>query len=82
MNEQIQSQSEFWVVIKIREQSMHTPSICVITFSFYIIANNVTELAREGALRELLWADELVLHSETIQGLMNKLKMESFRSKC
>ena len=32
----------------------------------------VTELAREGVLSEWLYADGLVLMSETIEGLRNK----------
>ena len=34
--------------------------------------NVATEFAREGALSELLYADDLVLMSETIKGLRNK----------
>ena len=43
----------------------------------------VTESSREGALSELLHADDLVLMSETIEGLENKfLKWkEAFESK-
>ena len=33
----------------------------------------VTEFAREGALSELLYADDLVQISETIDGLRNNL---------
>ena len=36
---------------------------CIILFMFYI---------REGALCELLYADDLVLMSETIEGVKNK----------
>ena len=42
----------------------------------------VTELAREGALSELLYADDLVLMSGTIEGLRNKfIKLIAFESK-
>ena len=33
----------------------------------------VTELAREGVLCELLYADDLVMMSETMDGLVNRL---------
>ena len=47
------------------------------------VVDVVTEFAREGALSEILHADNLVLMIETINGLRNKfLKwMESFESK-
>ena len=45
--------------------------------------NVVTEIAREGVIGELLYADDLVLMSETIEGLWDKyLKWkEAFESK-
>ena len=48
-----------------------------------MVVDVVTEFAREGALGELLCADNLVLMSETIEGLRNKfLKWkEPFESK-
>ena len=48
-----------------------------------VLVVDVTEFAREGALSELLYADELVLMGETIRGLRNKfLKWkEAFESK-
>ena len=44
----------------------------------------ITALAREGVLSELLYADDLVLVSESIKALRNKfLKWkEAFESKC
>ena len=44
----------------------------------------VTELTRVGVLGELLFADDAVLMSETIEGLRNKLikLKEAFESKC
>ena len=36
-----------------------------------VVVGVVTELAREGALSELLYADDLVLMSATIKGLRN-----------
>ena len=36
---------------------------------FAVVVDVVTELAREGVLSELLYADDLVLMSETIDGL-------------
>ena len=39
---------------------------------FAVVVDAVTEFAREGALSELVYADNLVLMSETIEGLRNK----------
>ena len=36
-----------------------------------VVVDVVTEFAREGALSELLYADDLVLMNETIEGLRN-----------
>ena len=41
-------------------------------FLFAVVVDVFTEFAREAALRELLYADDLVLMSETIKGLRNK----------
>ena len=46
---------------------------CVLSpFLFAMVVGDVTEFAREGVLSELLYADDLVLMSETIVGLRNK----------
>ena len=47
-----------------------------------MVVDVVTELARDGALSELLYADNLVLMSDTIEELRNKfLKwMEALRA--
>ena len=45
--------------------------MCAVTF-FVVVVDVVTELARECVLSELLFADDLVLMSETIEGLRNK----------
>ena len=49
-----------------------------------MVVDVVTEFAREGALSELLYADDLIVMSETIEGLKNKfLKWkESFEGMC
>ena len=48
-----------------------------------VVVDVITEVAREGALCEILYADDLVLMSETVEGLMDKfLKWkEAFESK-
>ena len=46
-----------------------TNDLCCHLFFFAVIVDVVTEFAREGALSELLHADDLVLISETIEGL-------------
>ena len=37
-------------------------------FLFAVVVDVITEFAREGAPRELMYADDLVLMSETIEG--------------
>ena len=39
---------------------------------FALVVDVVTEFAREGVLSELLYADDLVLMSEMMEGLRNK----------
>ena len=39
---------------------------------------DVTELTREVVLSELLYGDDLVLKTETINGMQNKSKKEAF----
>ena len=47
--------------------------VCVLSpFLFALVVDVVTEFAREGAISELLYADDLVLMSETIEGLKDK----------
>ena len=41
-------------------------------FLFTLVVDVVTVFAREGALSELLYADDLVLMSETIEGFLDK----------
>ena len=50
---------------------MHQGSV-LSSFIFAVVVDVVTEFAREGALSELLYVDDVVLMSETIEGLRNK----------
>ena len=50
---------------------MHQRSV-LSPFLSAVVTDVVIEFAREGAPSELLYADELVLMSETIKGLRNK----------
>ena len=61
---------------------MHQLSV-LSPFHSALMVNVVTEFAREGALSELLYADDIFLISETIQGLKdNFLKWrEAFEGK-
>ena len=61
---------------------MHQGSVLT-PFLFVLVVLVVTKFAREGALSQLLYADDLALMSETIEGLRNKfLKWkEVFKSK-
>ena len=57
---------EFEVEVEMHQGSVLSP------FLFAVVVDVVTEFASEGALSELLYADDLVLISETIEGLRNK----------
>ena len=50
---------------------MHQGSV-LSPFLFAVVGDVVTEFAIEGALSELVYADDLSLISETIEGLRNK----------
>ena len=50
---------------------MHQGSV-LSTFLLAVVVDVVTEFSRDGALRELLYADGIVLMSQTIEGLRNK----------
>ena len=52
-------------------------------FLFAMVEDVVTKFAREGSLSELLYVDDLVLMSDTIEGLRNKFSKwkKSFESK-
>ena len=62
---------------------MHRGSV-LSPFLFAVVVYIITEFTREGALSELLYADDLVMMSETIEGLRNKFIKwkEIFESKC
>ena len=57
---------EFEVKVGMHQGSVLSP------FLFAVFVDVVTEFARRGALSELLYADDLVLMSETIEGLTNR----------
>ena len=46
--------------------------VSVLSPFLFVVVVDVTEFAREGALSELLYADDLLLMSEIIDGLRNK----------
>ena len=50
---------------------MHQGSV-LSPFCFALVVDVVTEFARDGALSELLLANDLVLMRETIEGLRDK----------
>ena len=58
---------EFEVKVGMHHGSVLSP------FIFAVVVDVVTEFAREGVLGELMYADDLVLMSETIEGHSNKL---------
>ena len=68
---------EFEVKVGMHQGSVLSP------FLFALVVDVVTEFAKEGALSELLYDDELVMISETVEGLRNNLLKwkEVFESK-
>ena len=68
---------EFEVNVGTHQGSVLSP------FPFAMVVNVVAEFASDGALSELLYADDLVLMSETMEELRNKLLnwKEAFESK-
>ena len=57
---------EFEVKAGMKKRSVLSP------FLLTVVADVATEFAREGVLSELLYADDLVQMSETIEGFRNK----------
>ena len=62
---------------------MHQGSV-LSPFLFAVVVDVVTKFDRRGTLNELLYADNLVMMSETIEGLRNTFTKwkETFESKC
>ena len=65
-SEWIDLSKEFKIKMGIHQGSVWSP------FLFTVWVDNVTELAREGALSELLYGNDFIQMSETIEGLSNK----------
>ena len=59
-----------------------TKDLCCYLFFFAVVVDVVTGFARVGALSELLYADDLVLVNETMEGLRNRFIIwkETFES--
>ena len=55
---------DFVVNVRMRQESVLSP--------FYAVVVDVTEFPRDDVVNELLYADDLVLMSEIIEGLRNK----------
>ena len=51
---------------------MDAPRTCTVIFLLAALVDIFTEFVRDGVLNELLYAGDLVLMSETIEGLRNK----------
>ena len=62
--------SELPEELNVRDGMYHRSVLSSLNFA--VVLDVVTEFPREGALSELLYADDLVLMSETIEGLRNK----------
>ena len=65
---------EFGVRVGVHQRSVLSPLI------FTIVVDVVTEHAREGLLYEILYADDLVLMSETMDDL--RKRFQKWRSEC
>ena len=57
---------EFFVGVGVHQGSVLLP------FLFAVVVGFVTENAREGLVKEVLYADDLVLMSETMEGLKER----------
>ena len=68
---------EFGVKVGVHQGSVLSPLV------FAVVVDVVTESAREGLMSEMLYADDLVLISETMEGLREKFRKwkEAFESK-
>ena len=68
---------EFEVKVSVHQRSVLSPLV------FAILFDVVTESVRSGLISEMLYADELVLTSETMEGLREKFWKwkEAFESK-
>ena len=59
---------KFWVGVDVHQGSVLSPLI------FAIVVNVLTEHAREGLLNEVLYADDLVLMSESLEDLRERFQ--------
>ena len=59
---------EFWVRVGVHQGSVLSPLI------FAIVVDVMTEHAREGLLNEILYADDLVLTSESLEDLRERFR--------
>ncbi|XP_077862361.1 uncharacterized protein LOC144344061 [Saccoglossus kowalevskii] len=68
---------EFEVKVGVHQGSVLSPLI------FVVVIDVVTESAREGLMREMLYADDLILMDDTMEGLREKFVKwkKSFESK-
>ena len=68
---------EFEVKVGVHQGSMLSPLV------FAIVVDVVTESVRSGSMSEMLYVDDLVLMSETVEGLREKIWKwkEAFESK-
>ena len=80
MWEQIQVSE--WIVRCQRSLEMHQASM-LSPYHFTVVLDAVSELTCEGVVSELLYADDLVLMSESVEGCWNKFMKwkEAFGSK-
>ena len=58
----------FCIKVGVHQESVLSPLL------FAIVVNVITENAREGLMYEILYADDLVLMSETMEGLREKFQ--------
>ena len=58
----------------VKQESKKILRICVAIISHNVAADNVTKLGTENMLSDLLYADDFVWMSETIDGLKNNIR--------
>ena len=79
-----QRQESEWILRSLRLKCGCTKDLCCHLLFFAILEDVVTELAKDRVLSELLYADDIVLMSETIEGLSNTFLRwkEAFENMC
>ena len=68
-----ESELDYCTVVRgVQGESWCAPGICVVPFGFCDCVDMITENVRNGLMCEMLYTDDLVLMTETMEGLRQK----------